>query len=166
MELIRVFTGLLGLALTQIPVVGKPLVTATVVLIIAQYQCRYLIYPSKSLFLSAVNISLLSDPQNERKSKKNTECPCGCHDKGIKHFYCCALFCLPPLPYHPFYSLENENDPEAKQGPRKEVHTKEYPFGLTVTTEITYKEVQPPLTRLLRRVVSFFVPNDDPPSEK
>uniref|UniRef100_A0A674GEJ1 Small integral membrane protein 26 n=1 Tax=Taeniopygia guttata TaxID=59729 RepID=A0A674GEJ1_TAEGU len=47
-----------------------------------------------------------------------------------------------------------------------EVYTKEYPFGLTVTTEITYKEVQPPLTRLLRRVVSFFVPNDDPPSEK
>nr|XP_031360382.1 small integral membrane protein 26 [Lonchura striata domestica] len=61
---------------------------------------------------------------------------------------------------------ENENDPEAKQGPRKEVYTKEYPFGLTVTTEITYKEVQPPLTRLFRRVVSFFVPNDDPPSEK
>ncbi|RLV62244.1 hypothetical protein DV515_00019516 [Chloebia gouldiae] len=63
-------------------------------------------------------------------------------------------------------STENENDPEAKQGARKEVHTKEYPFGLTVTTEITYREVQPPLTRLLRRVVSFFVPNDDPPSEK
>ncbi|CAN8202967.1 unnamed protein product [Coccothraustes coccothraustes] len=61
---------------------------------------------------------------------------------------------------------ENENDPEANQGARKDVHTKEYPFGLTVTTEITYKEVQPPLTRLLRRVVSFFVPNDDPPSEK
>ncbi|XP_039573383.1 small integral membrane protein 26 [Passer montanus] len=61
---------------------------------------------------------------------------------------------------------ENENDPEANQGPRKEVYTKEYPFGLTVTTEITYKEVQPPLTRLLRRVVSFFVPNGDPPSEK
>ncbi|KAM4786064.1 small integral membrane protein 26 [Cyanocitta cristata] len=63
-------------------------------------------------------------------------------------------------------SIGNENDPEANQGIRKEVHTKEYPFGLTVTTEITYKEVQPPLTRLLRRVVSFFVPNDDPPSEK
>ncbi|XP_068864568.1 small integral membrane protein 26 [Aphelocoma coerulescens] len=62
--------------------------------------------------------------------------------------------------------IGNENDPEANQGIRKEVHTKEYPFGLTVTTEITYKEVQPPLTRLLRRVVSFFVPNDDPPSEK
>ncbi|XP_058658605.1 small integral membrane protein 26 isoform X1 [Ammospiza caudacuta] len=60
---------------------------------------------------------------------------------------------------------ENRNDPEASQ-PRKEVHTKEYPFGLTVTTEITYKEVQPPLTRLLRRVVSFFVPDDGPPSEK
>uniref|UniRef100_A0A8C5JHQ8 Small integral membrane protein 26 n=1 Tax=Junco hyemalis TaxID=40217 RepID=A0A8C5JHQ8_JUNHY len=59
----------------------------------------------------------------------------------------------------------NENDPEASQL-RKEVHTKEYPFGLTVTTEITYKEVQPPLTRLLRRMVSFFVPDDGPPSEK
>ncbi|XP_062345357.1 small integral membrane protein 26 [Cinclus cinclus] len=63
-------------------------------------------------------------------------------------------------------STENENDSDANQGTRKEVHTKEYPFGLTVTTEITYKEVQPPLTRLLRRVVSFFVPNDGPPSEK
>ncbi|XP_068042713.1 small integral membrane protein 26 [Anomalospiza imberbis] len=63
-------------------------------------------------------------------------------------------------------STENENDPDANQGARKEIRTKEYPFGLTVTTEITYKEVQPPLTRLLRRVVSFFVPNDDPPSEK
>ncbi|XP_041280058.1 small integral membrane protein 26 isoform X1 [Onychostruthus taczanowskii] len=61
---------------------------------------------------------------------------------------------------------ENENDPEANQGVRKEVHTREYPFGLTVTTEITYKEVPPPLTQLLRRVVSFFVPNDGPPSEK
>ncbi|XP_053793350.1 small integral membrane protein 26 [Vidua chalybeata] len=61
---------------------------------------------------------------------------------------------------------ENENDPDANQGGRKEVRTKEYPFGLTVTTEITYREVQPPLTRLFRRVVSFFVPNDDPPSEK
>ncbi|KAL9864473.1 small integral membrane protein 26 isoform 1-T1 [Geothlypis trichas] len=60
---------------------------------------------------------------------------------------------------------ENENDPEANQL-RKEVHTKEYPFGLTVRTEITYKEVQPPLTQLLRRVVSFFVPDDGPPSEK
>ncbi|TRZ25095.1 hypothetical protein HGM15179_001998 [Zosterops borbonicus] len=58
---------------------------------------------------------------------------------------------------------ENESDPEANPGTRKEIHTKEYPFGLTVTTEITYKEVQPPLTRLLRRAVSFFVPNDDPP---
>ncbi|KAM4903505.1 small integral membrane protein 26 [Sylvia borin] len=63
-------------------------------------------------------------------------------------------------------STENERDPEANQGTRREVRTKEYPFGLTVTTEITYKEVQPPLTRLLRRVVSFFVPNGDPPSEK
>ncbi|XP_039915296.1 small integral membrane protein 26 [Hirundo rustica] len=61
---------------------------------------------------------------------------------------------------------ENESDPETNQGTHKEVHTKEYPFGLTVTTEITYKEVQPPLTRLLRRAVSFFVPNDEPPSEK
>uniref|UniRef100_A0A8C5TJM1 Small integral membrane protein 26 n=1 Tax=Malurus cyaneus samueli TaxID=2593467 RepID=A0A8C5TJM1_9PASS len=60
----------------------------------------------------------------------------------------------------------NENDPETKQGTYKEVRTKEYPFGLTVTTEITYKEVQPPLTQLFRRVVSFFVPNDGPPSEK
>ncbi|XP_023778754.1 small integral membrane protein 26-like [Cyanistes caeruleus] len=63
-------------------------------------------------------------------------------------------------------STESENDPEGNQGVRKEVRTKEYPFGLTVTTEVTYKEDQPPLTRLLRRVVSFFVPNDGPPSEK
>ncbi|XP_056343855.1 small integral membrane protein 26 [Oenanthe melanoleuca] len=63
-------------------------------------------------------------------------------------------------------STENEKDPNANQGTYKEVRTKEYPFGLTVTTEITYREVQPPLTRLLRRVVSFFVPDDSPPSEK
>lgn len=78
-------------------------------------------------------------------------------------FFCLSLPCPP---YPPFCSSENENDPEANRGIRKEVRTKEYPFGLTVTTETTYKEVPSPLTRLLRRAVSFFVPNDDPPSEK
>ncbi|KAF4794027.1 hypothetical protein TURU_105553 [Turdus rufiventris] len=61
---------------------------------------------------------------------------------------------------------EDENDPAANQGLRKEVRVTEYPFGLTVTTEITYREEQPPITRLLRSVVSFFVPDDSPPSEK
>lgn len=139
----------------------------SVVLIILQYQCRYLSYPSKSRFLATVNRSLLFGPQNVRKRKKNTECSCGCHDKGIKHFYRCALFCLPcPSTHHLFYSLEDENDPAANQGLRKEVRVTEYPFGLTVTTEITYREEQPPITRLLRRVVSFFVPDASPPSEK
>ncbi|XP_032910694.1 small integral membrane protein 26 [Catharus ustulatus] len=63
-------------------------------------------------------------------------------------------------------STEGENDPAANEGIRKEVRVKEYPFGLTVRTEITYREEQPPITRLLRRVVSFFVPDDSPPSEK
>ncbi|XP_055671950.1 small integral membrane protein 26 [Falco peregrinus] len=62
-------------------------------------------------------------------------------------------------------ACENEQDPQANQGPRKEVFTKETPFGFQVTTVITYRDVQPPITRLLRRVKSFFDPDDGPPSE-
>ncbi|XP_064914904.1 small integral membrane protein 26 [Columba livia] len=60
---------------------------------------------------------------------------------------------------------ENESDPQAQQGPRQEVFVTDTAFGLRVTTTITYREVQPPITRLLRRVKSFFYPNDVPPSE-
>ncbi|XP_074898101.1 small integral membrane protein 26 [Buteo buteo] len=60
---------------------------------------------------------------------------------------------------------ENESDPQANQATRKEVYTKETALGFKVTTIITYKEVQPPITQLLRRVKSFFDPNDSPPSE-
>ncbi|XP_027518831.1 small integral membrane protein 26 isoform X2 [Corapipo altera] len=61
---------------------------------------------------------------------------------------------------------ENENDPQTNQGPNKEVYTTETPFGFQVKTEVTYRDVQPPLTRLLRRVVSFFYSSGSPPSEK
>ncbi|XP_074782690.1 small integral membrane protein 26 [Athene noctua] len=61
---------------------------------------------------------------------------------------------------------ENEGDAQANQAGRKEVFTRETALGFKVTTVVTYKDVQPPLTRLLRRVVSFFGFNDDPPSEK
>ncbi|KAM6433553.1 small integral membrane protein 26 [Rhynochetos jubatus] len=61
--------------------------------------------------------------------------------------------------------LEIEDDPEANQGKRKEVFTKETGLGLKITTTVTYNEVQPPLTRLLRRTTSFVFPNDGPPSE-
>ncbi|XP_027604144.2 small integral membrane protein 26 [Pipra filicauda] len=61
---------------------------------------------------------------------------------------------------------ENENDPQRNQGPRKEVYTTETPFGFQVRTEVTYRDDQPPLTRLLRRVVSFFDSSGSPPSEK
>ncbi|KAM9382551.1 small integral membrane protein 26 [Phaethornis superciliosus] len=60
---------------------------------------------------------------------------------------------------------ENESDHQEKQGPRKEVFVTEAPLGLKVTTIVTYKEVQPPITRLLRRVVSYFYPDDEPPSK-
>ncbi|XP_064020144.1 small integral membrane protein 26 [Pogoniulus pusillus] len=59
---------------------------------------------------------------------------------------------------------ENESDPQAKQAPRTEVFTRDT-LGFHVTTVITYKETHPPLTRLLRRLVSFFDPTDDPPSD-
>ncbi|KAM6355894.1 uncharacterized protein O3Q21_007546 [Podargus strigoides] len=61
---------------------------------------------------------------------------------------------------------ENESDPQANQAAHQEVFTEETSFGLKITTVVTYREVQPPITKLLRRVVSFFVSNDDPPSEK
>lgn len=63
-----------------------------------------------------------------------------------------------------FYSLENESDPQAQQGPHQEVFVTDTALGLRVTTVVTYKEVQPPLTRLLRHVKSFFDPSDVPPS--
>lgn len=85
-----------------------------------------------------------------------------CHDEGIKPFHCCALFFLSP---YPPYSLENESDPQENQATHKEVFTRETPLGFKVTTVITYKDVQPPITRLLRRLTSFFGSNDSPPSE-
>ncbi|KAM6298345.1 small integral membrane protein 26 [Aegotheles albertisi] len=60
---------------------------------------------------------------------------------------------------------ENESGPQANQGGRKEVFTTETPLGFQVTTIVTYKDVQPPITRLLRRITSFFDPNGSPPSE-
>lgn len=72
------------------------------------------------------------------------------------------FFLLPP---YPPCSLENESDPQANQATHKEVYTTETILGFKVTTIITYKEVQPPVTRLLRRVKSFFDPNDSPLSE-
>lgn len=84
-----------------------------------------------------------------------------CHDEGIKLFYCYALFSFPPGPP---YSLENESDTQENNATRKEVFTRETVFGIKVTTIVTYKDVQPPMTRLLRRVKSFFDSNDDPPS--
>ncbi|KAM6139708.1 small integral membrane protein 26 [Phoenicopterus ruber ruber] len=60
---------------------------------------------------------------------------------------------------------ENESDPQANQATHKEVFTRETALGFQVTTIITYKDVQPPITRLLRRVKSFFDSNDSPPSE-
>ncbi|KAM9272993.1 uncharacterized protein FYN16_003623 [Cariama cristata] len=60
---------------------------------------------------------------------------------------------------------ENESDPPAKEGAHQEVFTRETALGLKVTTVITYKDVQPPITRLLRRVKSWFDSNDDPPSQ-
>lgn len=82
----------------------------------------------------------------------------------------CSFFSSPFTPFiylspSLFYSLENESDPQAQQGPRQEVFVTDTAFGLRVTTTITYREVQPPITRLLRRVKSFFYPNDVPPSE-
>ncbi|XP_053918632.1 small integral membrane protein 26 [Cuculus canorus] len=59
---------------------------------------------------------------------------------------------------------ENEEDPQANQGPLKEVFTRETVIG-KVTTIITYKEEQPPITRLLRRVKSFFDSSGSPPSK-
>ncbi|KAM6085613.1 small integral membrane protein 26 [Theristicus caerulescens] len=60
---------------------------------------------------------------------------------------------------------ENESDPQATQGAHKEVFTRETALGFRVTTVITYKDVQPPITQLLRRVKSFFDSDDSPPSE-
>ncbi|KAM6081115.1 small integral membrane protein 26 [Chlamydotis macqueenii] len=60
---------------------------------------------------------------------------------------------------------ENESNSQANQGNSKEVFTRETALGLRVTTVITYRDVQPPITRLLRRVKSFFDSNDSPPSE-
>lgn len=73
------------------------------------------------------------------------------------------LFFFSPLP--PWYSLENESDPQANQATRKEVFTRETALGLQVTTVITYKDVQPPITQLLRHVKSFFDSNDSSSSE-
>lgn len=86
-----------------------------------------------------------------------------CNDEGIKCFYCYALFYF--LFFFPSYSLENKSDPQAKPAPRQEIHTKETALGFTVTTVITYRDTEPPITRLLRRVKSYFYPDDSPPSE-
>ncbi|KAM6207718.1 small integral membrane protein 26 isoform 1-T1 [Sarcoramphus papa] len=60
---------------------------------------------------------------------------------------------------------ENESDPQANQATHKEVFTRETALGFQVTTVVTYKDVQPPITRLLRRVKSFLVSDDGPPSK-
>ncbi|XP_065535685.1 small integral membrane protein 26 [Lathamus discolor] len=62
-------------------------------------------------------------------------------------------------------SLENKSDPQAKPAPRQEIHTTETALGFKVTTITTYREVEPPITRLLRRVKSYFFPDDSPPPE-
>lgn len=61
------------------------------------------------------------------------------------------------------YSLENESDPQAKPALKKEIYTRETALGFTVTTVITHKDVEPPITQLLRRVKSYFFPDDSPP---
>ncbi|XP_064302553.1 small integral membrane protein 26 [Phalacrocorax carbo] len=60
---------------------------------------------------------------------------------------------------------ENESGPQANQGANQEVFTRDTVLGIQVTTVVTYKDVQPPITRLLRHVKSFFDSNDSPPSE-
>ncbi|XP_071595887.1 small integral membrane protein 26 [Heliangelus exortis] len=60
---------------------------------------------------------------------------------------------------------ENGSDHQENQGPRKEVFVTETPLGFKMTTIVTYKEVQPPLTRLLRHLKSYFDPDDEPPSK-
>ncbi|XP_076190910.1 small integral membrane protein 26 [Aptenodytes patagonicus] len=60
---------------------------------------------------------------------------------------------------------ENESDPQANQATHKEIFTRETALGLQVTTVVTYKDVQPPITQLLRRVKSFFDSNDSSSSE-
>ncbi|KAM9565037.1 small integral membrane protein 26 [Guaruba guarouba] len=59
----------------------------------------------------------------------------------------------------------NESDPQAKPALKQEIYTKETALGFTVTTVITHRDVQPPITQLLRRVKSYFFPDDSPPSE-
>lgn len=58
---------------------------------------------------------------------------------------------------------ENESDPQAKPALKKEIYTRETALGFTVTTVITHKDVEPPITQLLRRVKSYFFPDDSPP---
>lgn len=82
-----------------------------------------------------------------------------CYDEGIIFF---SFFFL--LPY-PLCSLEKESDPEADKAARREVFTRETALGFRVTTVVTYNEVEPPITRLLRRVTSFFDSDDKPPSQ-
>ncbi|KAM7117628.1 small integral membrane protein 26 [Ciconia maguari] len=60
---------------------------------------------------------------------------------------------------------ENGSDPQGSQATRKEVYTRETMLGLQMTTVVTYKDVPPPITRLLRHVKSFFDSNDSPPPE-
>ncbi|KAM6280259.1 small integral membrane protein 26 [Porphyrio hochstetteri] len=59
----------------------------------------------------------------------------------------------------------SETEPEANRTGRQEIHTRETISGLKITTVVTYRDDQPPITRLLRRLTSFFHPNDGPPSE-
>ncbi|KAK4824125.1 hypothetical protein QYF61_010748 [Mycteria americana] len=61
-------------------------------------------------------------------------------------------------------SLSNGSDPQANQATRKEVYTREM-LGLQMTTVVTYKDVPPPITRLLRHVKSFFDSSGSPPPE-
>ncbi|KQK81952.1 hypothetical protein AAES_78855 [Amazona aestiva] len=60
---------------------------------------------------------------------------------------------------------ENESDPQAKAALKQEIYTRETALGFTVTTVITHRDVVPPITQLLRRVKSYFYPDDSPPSE-
>ncbi|XP_061223233.1 small integral membrane protein 26-like [Neopsephotus bourkii] len=60
---------------------------------------------------------------------------------------------------------ENKSDPQAKPALRQEIYTRETALGFTVTTVVTHREVEPPITQLLRRVKSYFYPDDSPPPE-
>ncbi|XP_033916800.1 small integral membrane protein 26 [Melopsittacus undulatus] len=61
--------------------------------------------------------------------------------------------------------FEDKSEPQTKPGPRQEIYRTETAFGFTVTTIVTHREDEPPITRLLRRVKSYFFPDDSPPSK-